>query len=368
MRRFLIIPALLLVGFNSFAGNDVKRGQAGQTELQFNGWARSSGWGNANTGGVRGVESFALNIAGLAYLQGTQLTYATSRYLVGSDIQVNNIGFGTQVSETGVLGIYISSWNLGEFLETTADRPDGTGNTFKPTLFNFGIAYSKIFSKTITGGIVVKGINQSIPNVSAFGICLDAGVQYKGGSHDQFKFGVALRNIGPKLQFRGDGLTYRGTDPGRRYPLTASVLSGQYEMPAMLNIGAGYDFTIDEQSRITAVGNFNSNSFTKDQFQGGAEYAWKEMVMIRAGLDYSAGMFNPENRTNAYTGPTFGLTFQVPFKFNKAGEAVQDPDAEIDSTPTPNKKDRQKMFALDYSYRTSNPWAGTHTISLTLNL
>ena len=40
---------------NSYAGNPDRKGQAGASELLINPWARSSGFGNANSSSVKGL-------------------------------------------------------------------------------------------------------------------------------------------------------------------------------------------------------------------------------------------------------------------------------------------------------------------------
>ena len=60
-------------------------------------------------------------------------------------------------------------------------------------------------------------------------------------------------------------------------------------MPSSLNIGGAYDFYFDKEKddhRITATANYLSNSFTRDLYQVGAEYAFKNMFMVRVGNNF----------------------------------------------------------------------------------
>jgi len=355
---FGIIPVLL--SSQAWAGNDTKRGQGGAVELLINPWSRSSGFAGANSGIVRGIESMGLNVAGLASVRKTDFNFCTSRYLVGSDININSLGFAQRVGEGGVMGLTLSAYDLGTFYETTAENPDGTGNTFKPQIFNFGMAYAKKFSDRITGGLLVRGISQAYNAASAFGVAFDAGIQYQTGKQKEFKFGVSIMNLGPKMTFGGDAFTTRGQKSGTGYTQTIGLLSAAFEQPSMLNIGFGYDFNFDTlQLKVTPCFNFRSNSFTSDQYQIGVQASWKEMFMVRAGYDYQEGIFAEDNSTTTNLGPSFGATVQMPFARNKSGEMTQTSSSGLGAS---------KVVGLDYSYSMTRYFGGTHRIAITLSL
>ena len=363
-RKILLVSCTLLSLGSAFAGNDTKRGQGGAVELLINPWARSAGMAGANSGIIRGIESMGLNIAGLSAVRRTEFNFCSANHLAGSDIRINSLGFGTKVGE-GVMGLTLSAFNLGDFLETTVDNPDGTGITFSPQIFNFGAAYSKNFSKRISAGLLVRGVSQSAYSASVFGIAFDAGIQYQTGKRKEFKFGVSLQNLGPKINFGGDAFTGRGTVQGTGYSQSLGLLSAAFEQPSMLNLGVGYDFYLESEVmklKVTPCFNFRSNSFTSDQFQVGVQAGWDERFMIRAGYDYQDGVFSEADATNANLGPSFGASIQLPYVRSKSGDM------------TPGNDDlhegalKSKVFGLDYSYTTTRYFGGTHRIALVLSL
>ena len=73
------ILSLMLIGLfvapAVFAGNKQRIGQAGASELLINPWAGTSGWADANSGSVRGLESFGLNVAGTALVNKTEIGF-----------------------------------------------------------------------------------------------------------------------------------------------------------------------------------------------------------------------------------------------------------------------------------------------------
>ncbi|CAN5262093.1 hypothetical protein BH09BAC5_BH09BAC5_14460 [soil metagenome] len=332
------------------AGNKDRAGQAGATELLINPFARSSGWGGANTAGAHGLESMYLNVGGTAFTQRTELMFCHTNWLVGTDIGINSFGFTQRVGSTGAIGLGIMSMDFGDIPITTVDLPEGGIGTFHPTYTNVALSFAKGFSQSIYGGVVVKAISESIADVSARGVSLDAGIQYVTGKYEQIKFGIALRNVGPRMHYSGDGLSFKGVAPAGAYAMTLQQRSAEFDLPTLLNIGGTYDFYFSQDStsmknhRITAAGNFASNSFSKDQFSVGVEYAWKSMLMIRGGYTYEDKITNKVETTTAFTGPSFGASVELPF--GKRGST----------------------FAVDYSYRATNPFNGVHSFGARINL
>jgi hypothetical protein len=340
--------ASLLAGASAQAGNDQKKGQVGATELQINPWARSSGMANANTSRIRGVESMNQNIGGLSFVKGTEILFSSTKWLSGSDININSFGIGQQLGESGgVMGLSVMAMDMGDFKQTTEDAPDQDIN-FGVSMVNLGLSYSKTFSNAIHGGITVRVISESIPDASAIGVAFDGGVQYTTSlgkdslAKDNLHIGVSLRNVGPEMQFTGDGLAGRGTMNGQTVNRSINERSESFELPALLNIGVAYDINLSAVNRLTVAANFVSNTASDDQIQFGAEYAFNEKFMVRGGFDYHKGIFG-DAREMAHTGPTAGATVQLPF-----GE------------------DNTRIFGLDYSYRASNPWGGSHSVGIKL--
>jgi len=344
--------AALTIG-NVNAGNPDRAGSAGASELLINPWARSSGWGGANMSGIRGLEALYLNVAGTAFTRNTELIFARTDWLKGTDIGVNAFGLSQQVGETGVMSIGIMSMSFGEIERTTVESPEGGIGFFQPSYSNFTLAYAKEFSRSIYGGLAVKVISESVSDVGAQGIAFDAGIQYVTGltkeSKDNLKFGISLKNVGPTMTYKGDGLSFRDVIASTGVDMTVEQRSAHYELPSSLNIGASYDFEfggvdssdIPPVSRVTAAINFISNSFSRDQYALGLEYGYKEYLMIRAGYVFE---HNGSDQT-FLTGPTAGVTFELPLN-----------------------KDKGTTFGIDYAYRDTNPFQGIHSIGVRFNL
>jgi hypothetical protein len=66
-------------------------------------------------------------------------------------------------------------------------------------------------------------------------------------------------------------------------------------------------------------------------------------LMLRGAYTYEDGINNSE-RTTALTGPSAGLTVQIPINTEK-----------------------NSLFSVDYSYRATNPFKGCHTMAVRLS-
>lgn len=343
-RTIVTLGLTIIIGFTSteaFAGNKDRAGQAGANELLVNPWAASSGWGNAGMASVKGVDALWSNVAGISFTNTIDLDFSYTNWLAGSETTVVSFGMLARISESVVAGLSVMSMSFGEIQRTTTENPDGGIGTYKPSLMNINIALAKSFSNSIHGGFVLKIISESISDMNGTGVALDAGIQYVTGITDNIHFGIALKNIGPTLKYSGDGLSFKVAIDGMSSDLTVVQRADEFELPTQLNIAAAYDFNFENETRLTLALNFNSNAFSKDQFIFGAEGSFRDILMLRAGYTFESGVtknINDAECTNVNRGLSLGATVQAPL--NKKGLKV----------------------CLDYSYRDTAHWKGTHSV------
>jgi len=333
---------------NTFAGNPDRIGQAGASELLINPWARSSGWNGANAAEIIGVESMNFNPSGLISIPNTEILFSRTTWLSGSDIYINAFGIAQKIGKdkTSAIGISVTSFDFGDIQITTVQNPEGGLGTFSPQFTNIGLSYAHKFSNRIRTGITLRVVSESIPDAKATGICMDAGLQYiadvTGKDEDKSKFSVSLRNVGTPMQFGGDGLTRRGSfESSPDITLSVDTKSASFDLPTLLNIALSQDFYLDPKHyhKFTAAGSFVSNSFAYDQYSVGVQYSLKNILLLRASMIMEKGVFSSDNdqQKNIYTGPAAGFTVNIPFG-----------------------KNRDKSFAVDYSYRATRYFNGTH--------
>ncbi|TVR84895.1 MAG: type IX secretion system membrane protein PorP/SprF [Saprospirales bacterium] len=332
-----------------FAGNPDRQGEAGAYELLMNPWARSAGLHSMTASMVGGVEAMRINPAGIGRIDGSQALIGHARYLNSTGISKNALGLSLKMGERGALGLSMMALDFGDIRVTTTNQPEGTGATFSPTFFHVGIGYSHMFENSISVGFLVRGINQSIADAASFGLAIDAGIQYVTGPRDNFKFGISLRNIGSPMQFSGEGLSFRAPNPTGDFDfdLRFNQRAASYELPSLLHVGVSYDFYFGfaERYRLTPVANFTANSFSRDDLGAGIEFSFAEIFMLRGGYKYEMGAGSALEDKGVYTGLAAGFSVMLGLG----------PD------------DSNTGIMLDYAYRDSNPFNGTHNITLGLN-
>ena len=341
-----MLACFLMVSGAAYGGNPDRQGEAGAYELLMNPWARSAGLHSMSTAMVRGVEAMQLNIAGLGRVNKLEVGFGHSLYLQGTDIRLNAAGLSQRLGKSGAIGIHLMAVDFGDIPITTNNQPEGTGATFSPNFFNLGLGYSHMFENRVSVGILVRAVSESLSNVTAFGFAIDAGVQYVTGPSDNFKFGISLRNVGTPMTYRGEALSVQRPSPnGGSYQLTLDQRGAKFELPSLLNIGLSQDLYFGSYHRLTVLGNFAANSFSRDQLGAGVEYALREIFMLRAGYNYELGV-STAAEAPVYSGISAGATLEMPF----------------------SKDQKESRLSIDYAFRATKVWNGTHNFSLRIGL
>ena len=336
MKTLYYIGFFLALNCNVYAGNGARAGEAGATQLLINPYARSSALANASTSSVEGLEAQFINIAGLTKTKGTELIFCRTSWLTGTEININNFGFSQKLGEKNFLSFGIMSLSMGNIQITTVDLPDGGIGTYSPQFVNVGASYARQFTNSISGGVTLRVISEAVANIQGIGVAIDAGIQYLTGKKKQIGFGIALKNMGPKMSYGGDGLSVKAMFSADRQMVSLQSRSQAFELPLLMNIGAHYRFDITAHHQLLAQATFVSNAFMKDQYCVGLEYRFKKYFMLSTGFAYEDGIFNINTRSTALTGPTAGFSVELPYK-------------------------EKTIFAFDYSYRDTSPFAGTHS-------
>ncbi len=350
-KLFRILTVITLTTFvaapQMMAGNDNRRGTAGATELLINPWARNSGWGGVNTANARGLDALFTNVAGLSFVQSTEVTYTNTMYLGGkkTGASINSFGLARRLGDAAVLGAYVMAMGVGDLDVTRVESPEaGSNGTFSPSIMNLNVAFAYSFTNTIHGGFNLKVVSESTADVSASGVGIDAGIQYVTGENDELKFGIALKNIGPAMSFSGTGMSFSVINDNGN-PMSVEFRKADMELPTLLSIGVSYDFLIEHwDQRITLAGNFTSNAFLRDNYVLGLEYSLLNRFQLRGAFVYQQDIFDAAARTTAQTGVHAGASVELPF----------------------GSEDKGRSVMIDYSFSSASPLKATHAIGASL--
>jgi hypothetical protein len=346
-----IVIAFMAFSLGLRAGNPDRQGEAGAAQLLINPWAKTAGMSTVATPFCGGVESFNLNIAGLGNFQGkTDIGFSNTQYLVGSGMSINALGLASKVG-SNTFGVAITTFGLGDIPVTSELNPEGTGSNFRMNIFNLAIGYAHTFGKKVAVGFTARGVSEGTSAVSAFGLSMDAGIQYYGGGEDDddfqpLKVGVALRNIGNRMRYTGQGLNRQfNISNENNYNLTFASNAAGFELPSVLDMGLSYDKKFGDEAMLTVAGNFTANSFSKDQISFGAQFGYGTLFSIRAGYRFDVGGANSSIGEPVQTGLAGGLSVNIPVS-----------------------KTSDSKIGLDYGYQTTRVFSGIHNIGLRLTL
>jgi hypothetical protein len=281
-KGMMILLITLLAVSIAFAGSDKRRGTAGAQELLLPVGAVGTAMGGSYSAVVSGIEAAYWNPAGVAKLEGNgEAMFSHMDYI--ADIDVEYAAIASRVGALGVLGASLKTINFGEIPVTTTESPDGTGETYSPRYMTIGIIFSRVMTDRINFGAKLNLISEQIMRVSANGVALNAGVQYRT-SDDGFMMGVTLRNLGTDMLFTGADLeqtiTPPGSEPGTRSEPWRIPLSS-FELPTQLEIAIAYGVYHNGSSKLTLGGSFLNDNFSLDQYTIGAELELMDMIYLR---------------------------------------------------------------------------------------
>lgn len=322
-----------------FAGRTDKAGGAAASELTIPVGAVSIGIGSSDIAFVSGVNAMYWNPAGISRSTFQHdLMFSHMNYF--ADIGVEYVAGIFQIENFGTFGVSAKILSLGDIPITTADQPDGTGEITSPSFTILSGAYSRMITDKISFGLSANYIIEKMEQVSATGIAFTAGLQYEGlGGVEGLHMGVTVKNIGPKLQFDGDGLVYTGELNDMLRPESEyKIESSSDELPSTIEIGLGYRQKFSEEISTTWNIMFLNNNFSADEYRTGIEIGFQQYFFMRGGYVYSA----VEENQKFIFGPTVGLGTKT---------VIEDIE-----------------FQFDYAYRTLEYFTNNHCITLTMHM
>ncbi len=306
--HYLAIPVLvILLVADIYAGGGKRNGTAGAQELLIPVSARGLALSGAYLAGFEGLDAMFYNPAGVGVTENSAdamfsyMSYIADIGYSFAAVAVNFEGFGT-------LGLSLRTFDFGEIPVTNEANPYGTGATFSPTYVTVGITYSNALTDRIRVGVNVNMITEKIMNTSANGIAFDAGVQYNGvAGVEGLKFGVVLRNLGPKMSFDGPDLlreAFEGDDVNSRGSQFYKIDAAGFELPSQVEIGLAYERRFSDSYKGLIATSFQNNNFAHDEYRVGGEFSFNDLVFLRGGYAYVSEAVDDDDQ--AIFGPTFG--------------------------------------------------------------
>ncbi len=312
----LVVSVVLMVVPQTVAQNK-RIGTAAATELLIPTGARDFAMGGSTISNSTGLESIYWNPAGLGRLRSSTEAMFSSLTWIG-DVDVAFGAVGSQFGDFGTVAFSVKSVGFGDIALTTDDDPEGrSGRIFSPTYVTIGLSYGRALTDAISVGGSLKLVSEQIDRVNSSGFALDFGVQYSGlAGINGLQIGVAVKNIGPQMQFEGSGLLRdASSSEGRRPEQKYSTIAAAFELPSTVEIGLSYMSSIRENINYTVGGSFANNNLYVDEFRIGGElsYGLQSLTLFgRVGTNFVPqakllGADSDKSEDENIFGPSFGL-------------------------------------------------------------
>ena len=302
LHTFNLIPVLILTLLCSFIiaqdddgdpGTD-KLAQTGMKFLSFSPDARAASLGDAVTAKTGGASSLFYNPAGMARLEGMNLSAGQANWIAGITYNAVSVAYA---SDAGVFGISIMNVDYGE-IQGTIRSSNTAGYTdtemFTPTASVIGIGYAIAPTDRFSVGGQVKFVNEklgnayldtdenvtSIESLDMGATAFDFGLMYKM-DWKNLMIAMSARNFSESLKYAEEAfelpLTFRMGVAGdlienlsvsfvnerpRDY-LSTTRVGIEYNLMNMLALRAGYVTPTDEAGMNLGVG-FQVAGFSVD--------------------------------------------------------------------------------------------------------
>ena len=214
--------------------------------------ARAGGMGDAGVASSADVNSIHWNPSKLAFVEnkmGVSISYTPWLRKLVPDINLAYVSFYNKLKGDQTIGASLRYFSLGDI--TFTDNVGTEIGQFNPSEFAIDIAYARLLSENISGGIALRYINSNLTggfqvenNATKAGQSVAADIsatfrkEMEVGKKDAvFGFGLNISNIGAKISY---------TETGRKDFI-----------PINLRLGPSLKLKLNEYNDITFLIDFN---------------------------------------------------------------------------------------------------------------
>ena len=331
---------LLLAISSAFAGGGSRTGTAGANQLLIPVGPRGIAMGESNLVTASGVEALFWNPAGVSHMtNNADVLFSYMSYI--ADIGVQYGAVAANFEGFGTVSFAVKSLSVGDILVTTTSTPDGTGETYSPTMIVAGMSYSRMLTDAISVGLTANLVSETLAEVSATGVAFDFGVIYNNLAEiDGLSIGVVAKNFGTEMTFDGTGLYQVVSEPPYNVNRYLTVQAAAFEMPFNFQLAAGYKRPLDKINTLEFTGIYMNNNFSPDEWKLGTEYGYNNMFFVRAGYQFASDPGESFGESNYL----YGFTAGAGFNYQVEGFSVK----------------------IDYAYRYAQFFDGNNVFALTL--
>jgi hypothetical protein len=313
LNKKLLIFIMLLgitLPYTAFGQKVTKTGTTAAKFLSIGIGPRAIAMGGAFSSVANDASAIYWNPAGIAFADQFQGFFSNTALFAG--ISLNYIGLIIPAGEIGSFAASVTAVNFGSIQVTTENQPDGTGESFAPASYAFGISFARFITEDFIVGANAKLVTENIYHSNATGVAFDIGTIFKTPFYG-VRFASSISNFGTKMQMSGSDLLIRyDVDPqraGSNNTVDANIATDQFDLPLKLQIGMSKDFIFMENQRFTVlVDGIVPNDNNESVNVGGELALFDDMFSLRGGYK---SLFLTDSQE--------GLTLGVGFKYKRPG-------------------------------------------------
>jgi len=276
LHTFNLIPVLVLTLLCSFTiaqdddlGTD-KLAQTGMKFLSFSPDARAAALGDAVTAKTGGASSLFYNPAGMARIEGMNLSAGQANWIAGITYNAVSVAYA---SDAGVFGISVMNVDYGEIQGTIrSSNTAGYADTelFTPTANVVGLGYAIAPTDRFSVGGQVKFVNEKLGNAY-----LDTEGSVEG--IESLDMDAVAYDFG--LMYQMDWKNLMIAMSARNFSESLKYAEEAFELPLTFRMGVAVD-VIDNLS-LSFVNERPRDYFSTTRV--GFEYSLMGMLAVRAG-------------------------------------------------------------------------------------
>jgi len=206
--KYIIVLALFSFVFSQDEENVdevTKVGTAAANWLKLETNPRAIGMGGAFTSIGSGVLGIPYNPASVAFIKNQEGFVSKTNYV--ADISYQVLGYGRNLSGIDFVAFHGFFLDSGDMDVTTAEYPDGTGERYSVKAMCLRASFGKRITNRLRIGVTGKFIREEIYTTFMQSFALDIGSNFNTGIFG-FVLGMSISNLGPEVQFSGDGLEF----------------------------------------------------------------------------------------------------------------------------------------------------------------
>ncbi|MEW6653414.1 MAG: PorV/PorQ family protein [Bacteroidota bacterium] len=307
MKKILLVT-LLLFTFAALIDSIAQTNKTGTTAaqiLKFNVGPRAIGMGGAFTSIANDITAVYWNPSGTANIDANEAFFNHTELY--ADVNHDFAAFAANISGLGTLGAFVSVLSMDDMKVRTIEKPEGTGELFTYNTLVMGVNYSRFLTDNFSIGFNVKYISENLWNMSSQGFAIDIGTLYKIPVLNELRIASSISNFGTKMQLTGrDATVIYTSGTGNENLINSNIELDKFDLPLLFRFGISADIIKATTTRLTlGVDAIHPNDNT-EHINTGAEFAWNEIVFLRAGYN---SIFEEDTEKGLTLG--FGLNYRI---------------------------------------------------------